>query len=81
MSTPTIRERLIHKLFDMTDNQVSSLLSYADAIPSDELPEDYDESNDPAIGFMSGSTDLARQSKQILRDEITARSGWTQKKD
>lgn len=81
MSTPTIRERLIHKLFDMTDNQVESLLSYADAIQSDELPESYDEANDPAIGFMSGSTDLAHKSKQILRDEITARSGWTQKKD
>lgn len=81
MSTPTIRERLIHKLFDMTDNQVESLLSYADAIQSDELPLDYDEANDPAIGFMSGSTDLAHRSKQILRDEISMRSGWTQKKD
>lgn len=81
MSTPTIRERLIHKLFDMTDNQVESLLSYADAIQSDELPLDYDEANDPAIGFMSGSTDLAHRSKQILRDEILMRSGWTQKKD
>ena len=81
MSTPTIRERLIHRLFDMSDNQVASLLTYADAIQSDELPEDYDDANDPAIGFMSGSTDLAHRSKQILRDEISARSGWTQKKD
>ena len=81
MSIPTIRERLIHKLFDMTDNQVASLLSYADTIQYEELPEDYDAANDPALGFMSGSTDLARQSKQILRDEITVRSGWTQKKD
>jgi hypothetical protein len=81
MSTPTIRERLIHKLFDMSDSQVVSLLDYADAIQSNELPEDYDEANDPAIGFMSGSTDLAQRSKQILRDEVTLRSGWTQKKD
>ncbi len=81
MSIPTIRERLIHKLFDMTDNQVASLLTYADAIQSDELPADYDEANDPAIGFMSGSTNLAHQSKQILQEEITSRSGWTQKKD
>jgi len=81
MAVQTIRERLIHKLFDMTDTQVASLLSYADAIQSDELPENYDEAHDPAIGFLSGSTDLARRSKQILRDEINTRSGWTQKKD
>ncbi|MBA3874680.1 MAG: hypothetical protein ABI970_06615 [Chloroflexota bacterium] len=81
MAVQSIRERLIHKLFDMTDSQVASLLNYADAIQSDELPNNYDEANDPAIGFISGSTDLARQSKQILRDEINAHSGWTQKKD
>ncbi len=81
MAVQTIRERLIHKLFDMTDTQVSSLLSYADAIQSNELPPDYNEENDPAVGFVSGSTDLARRSKQILRDEISTHSGWTQKKD
>ena len=81
MAIQTVRERLIHKLFDMTDSQIASLLSYADAIQSDELPESYDEANDPAIGFISGSSDLARQAKQILRNELTTRSGWTQKKD
>jgi hypothetical protein len=81
MAVQSIRERLIHKLFDMTDSQVASLLNYADAIQSDELPNNYDEANDPAIGFISGSTDLARRSKQILREEINAHSGWTQKKD
>ena len=81
MAVQSIRERLIHKLFDMTDSQVASLLNYADAIQSDELPNNYDEANDPAIGFISGSTDLARRSKQILREEINGHSGWTQKKD
>lgn len=81
MATQSIRERLIRKLFDMTDSQVASLLIYADAIQVDELPENYDEANDPAIGFIWGSTDLARRSKQILHDEITTRSGWMQKKD
>jgi hypothetical protein len=81
MAVQSIRERLIHKLFDMTDSQVASLLNYADAIQSDGLPNNYDEANDPAIGFISGSTNLARRSKQILSDEINAHSGWTQKKD
>ena len=81
MVAQTVRERLIHKLFEMTDQQVASVLSYADAIDENELPAEYDAANDPAIGFMSGSTDLAERSKAILRDEITTRSGWTQKKD
>ncbi|MCA0458941.1 MAG: hypothetical protein LCI00_33640 [Chloroflexi bacterium] len=80
MAAQTVRERLIHKLFEMTDQQVASVLSYADAIDENELA-DYDATNDPAIGFMSGSTDLAGRSKAILRDEIITRSGWTQKKD
>ena len=62
MAVQSIRERLIHKLFDMTDSQVASLLNHADAIQSDELPNNCDEANDPAIGFISGSTDLARRS-------------------
>ena len=81
MIVQRIRERLINKLFDMTDSQVASLLSYADSIQSSELPENYDEAKDPAIGFISRSTDLARRSTQILRDEITIRRGWTHKKD
>lgn len=81
MAVQTIRERLIHKLFEMSDQQVASVLSYADAIDTDDLPETYDPAHDPAIGFMSGSTDLAQRSGEILRDEITTRSGWTQKKD
>lgn len=81
MAVQTIRERLIHKLFEMSDQQVASVLSYADAIDTDELPETYDPTQDPAIGFMSGSTDLAQRSSEILHDEITSRSGWTQKKD
>lgn len=81
MAVQTIRERLIHKLFEMSDQQVASVLSYADAIDTEALPETYDPEHDPAIGFMSGSTDLAQRSREILRDEISSRSGWTQKKD
>ena len=38
--------------------------------------------DDPSVGFLSGQIDFAaRHAKQILYDEITALSGWTQKKD
>jgi hypothetical protein len=76
-----VREQLMAELDELSDQQVASLLSYAQVLRSASLPDDYDEANDPTIGFLSGSTDMARRSKQILRDEITARSGWTQKKD
>jgi len=81
MALPDVREQLIAKLNDLSDEQVSRLLSYARGMESETLPEDYSEEDDPSIGFISGPTDLARRAKQILRDEITYRSGWTQKKD
>jgi len=81
MGTPTIREKLVSKLDELTDEQVASLLHYAEIMQSATLPPDYDEEQDPSIGFISGPTDLSVRAKQILRDEITALSGWTQKKD
>jgi len=65
----------------MSDQQIASLLSYAQVLRSTTLPDDYDEGHDPTIGFLSGSTDVARRTKQILHDELTTRSGWTQKID
>jgi hypothetical protein len=81
MQMPDVRERLITKIDELTDEQVASLLSYAESLQAVELPDDYDEENDPSIGFLSGPTDLANRAKQILREEITPLSGWTQKKD
>lgn len=81
MDTPTIRERVIAELDTMSTEELEWMLDYIEAMKSNRLPEDYDPDNDPAVGFLSGSKDLASRAKQILRDEITSRSGWTQKKD
>ena len=81
MDAPTIREQVISKLDGLRDDEVQWILDYIEAMESNRLPEDYDPDNDPAIGFLSGSSNLAQNAKQILRDEITAHSGWTQKKD
>lgn len=81
MNIPTVREQLVSKLDKLSDEQVASVLSYVEAIQSALLSDDYDEADDPSIGFLHGPTDLAMQAKQILRDEITPLSGWTQKKD
>jgi hypothetical protein len=81
MATANIRERLVNKLDELNEEQIATLLSYVEAMQETTLPESYDEANDPSVGFISGPTDLATRAKQILRDEITPLSGWTQKKD
>jgi|tagenome__1003787_1003787.scaffolds.fasta_scaffold14344628_1 hypothetical protein len=81
MAVPNVREQVEAKLDQLSDEELASVLHYVEAMQTTELPADYDEANDPSIGFLSGPTDHARRSRQILYDEITARSGWTQKKD
>lgn len=76
-----VREQLIAKLDELSDEQVAALLRYVEAMQTPSLPEDYDEATDPSVGFLSGPTDLSTRAKEILRTEITSRSGWTQKKD
>ena len=79
MDTPTLRERLKSKIDDLTDAQVVSLWHYTEAMQIEPLPDDYDPDNDPLVGFFNGPPDLASRTKDILRDEIDSRSGWTQK--
>jgi hypothetical protein len=81
MATANMRERLVSKLDELNEEQIASLLSYVEAMQETSLPDSYDEDDDPSIGFISGPSDLATRAKQILRDEITPLSGWTQKKD
>lgn len=81
MDAPAIREKVNHELDTMTATELEWILKYIENMKSNRLPDDYDPDKDPAIGFLSGSTDLASNAKQILRDEITSRSGWTQKKE
>lgn len=81
MTLLTIRERLISRILELTDEQAEDVLRYTNDIQPAELPADYDEDHDPSIGILTGPTDLASRAKQILRDEITPHSGWTQKKD
>ena len=80
MDAPTMREKLINKILnDLDDEQVNELFRYTETLQAFKLPDDYDEENDPTVGFFSGPPDLAERSEEILRDEITRRSGWTQK--
>lgn len=73
MTIATPRERLIRRLFDMTDDQIITLEAYADALGSDQLPSDYDPEHDPLVGLLSGPPDLSTRAKQILREEFGVR--------
>jgi hypothetical protein len=81
MAIRELRQQVEAKLDELSEQELSAVLHYIEAMQSTSLPDDYDEANDPSVGFLSGPTDLARRAKEILRDEITMRSGWTQKKD
>jgi hypothetical protein len=80
MTASDIRQQLIAKLDSLSDEEMKALLRYIEAMQSTSLPDDYDEAHDPSIGFLSGTTDLATRTKEILQNEISS-SGWTQKKD
>jgi len=71
-----VRQALLDTLETLSDEQVEVLLQVARQFHQPTLS--YDENNDPAIGFFSGSPDLATKAKEILSD-IDPRSGWTQK--
>ncbi|MEO8397177.1 MAG: hypothetical protein ABI700_29550 [Chloroflexota bacterium] len=81
MAVPNVRQQVESKLDQLSDEELTAILRYIEAMQTTSLPEDYDEANDPTVGMFSGPTDLSRRARHILYDEITARSGWTQKKD
>lgn len=80
MVTPELREKIIGKLDEMTQQQAESVLRYIEVMTTYELPADYDPDKDPMIGFLDGPEDLATRAEEILHGEIDVRSGWTQKK-
>lgn len=82
MYTPTVREKVILKLItELSDDEVLAVADYIEQLHVSELVLSDNPEDDPMIGFISGPTDLAENAEQILTDEITRRSGWTQKKD
>jgi hypothetical protein len=81
MVSTSLEHELLRALQGLADSQVSALIQVARAMRPDAERPEYVEANDPAIGLISGPTDLAERSEDILSDEFDSRSGWTQKKD
>lgn len=75
----SMREVLIEKINTLTDEQVAALYGVV-ANMQQEGRTDYDPNNDPAIGFLKDAPpDYSERAKEILREEVDSRSGWTQK--
>lgn len=67
MAAPDIRQQLIAKLDNLSDEEMKALLRYIEAMQSTSLPDDYDEANDPAIGFFSADPEFASRTEEILQ--------------
>lgn len=74
MAVPNIREQLIAKLDELSDEQIAALLDYVEAMRTTSLPEDYDEANDPAIGFFSADPEFASRTEETLQEGFGRRN-------
>lgn len=81
MDILTPRDRLLERLDDLSDTQIEALISYSETFETDAQVDEPVSDDDPMIGMFSGPTDLSVHAKQILREDIDTRSGWTQKRD
>jgi hypothetical protein len=82
MADTSIREQLIAKIKAMSDEQVAALLQTAQALSDNPERPDYDPAKDPFLNGefrIDGPTDLSETYKDILREDIDLRSGWTRK--
>lgn len=76
----TLSDSIFEKLRLVASKRHTNITTLLEKIVEAYLVEDeYDEANDPAIGLLYGPTDLSMRAKEILREEITSYSGWTQK--
>jgi hypothetical protein len=65
-----VLKQIQSKLDLLTDEQLAELLRYIEVMQSSVLPGDYDEDNDPSVGFFSASPDYAARSKEVLQTEF-----------
>jgi len=77
MVAPDIRQKIVEKLDQLDDAQAEEVLRIVKAMKTPEQSDPYD---DPMIGLFDGEVDFnAEDDEEILRRDITLRSGWTQK--
>ena len=62
MAALPLRKQIQGKLSELNDEQLAELLRYIEVMQSSVLPADYDEDNDPSVGFFSAAPDYASRS-------------------
>ena len=77
MVAPDIRQKIVEKLDQLDDAQAEEVLRIVESMEAPAQPDPYD---DPLVGFIDGEVPFnAEDDEEILRRDITLRSGWTQK--
>jgi hypothetical protein len=66
----TIREQIIARLDHLNEAQAAKVLEFIETIEEPAGEEEYDEANDPLIGFFSGPPDLGERAEEILEEEF-----------
>ncbi len=74
-----IRKQIEDKLIRLNDEQLAEVLRSIEVMQLSELPTDYDEDNDPSVGFFAGEPDYASRSKEILNAEFGMRKPSNEK--
>lgn len=65
-----IREQIIARLDHLTIVQATKVLEFIETVEEEAVEVEYDEANDPLIGFFSGPPDLGERSEEILEEEF-----------
>ncbi len=80
MTQVLLSEHIAQKLQQVAKARGATLMELVEQIVEDYLARtQYDEESDPAIGLLTGPTDLADNAKTFLIHKIKNESGWTQK--
>lgn len=66
MSALPIREELISTINKLSDKQMLAVLEFIKSVKLQDVETEYNEEDDPLVGFFSGSPDLAETSEEIL---------------
>jgi len=73
MSALPIREEVVSRLNDLSDEEIAEVLEFIKFVESERITIEQSDADDPAIGFFSGPPDFAARSQEILRREFGRR--------
>ena len=69
-----VRQKLIAKMDDLSNEQLESLLNYAESMQVGSFTDKSDKGRNALVGFISGPVDAAERTEEILWAEFGMRS-------